>query len=442
MKLSYIRRIINSAHAGFEGGGNLQEIISNTGWLVADRIPRLGVGLLIWIWIARYLGPEQFGLLNFCIAFVALFAVFSKLGLDGIVVRDVVRDVSLKEEILGTAFLLKLTGGIVTVMITFAAISILRPNDQTIWWLISIVATGVIFQAFDAIDLWFQSKVQSKYSVLAKHLAFLIIIVAKIVLIVMEAPLIAFVWAVFFESVLCAVGLVVAYRFKGYFISLWRVKLGRAKQLLSDSWPLILSGLAIAIYMHIDQVMLGEMTGDRAVGIYSAAARLSTVWYFIPVAILSSIYPSILEAKTASEHLYQTLTQKVFNLMSLLAYSIAIPISLISGWFVATLYGGKYIGAAPVLVIHIWAGLFVFLGVAREKWMITEGLTKFSFATTAIGAASNVLFNYFLIPRYGAVGAAVSTLASYSLAVLLSCLFYKRTRPIAFVMLKALVFKN
>lgn len=433
---------MSSASTGSRTVSNLRNIILNTGWLLADKVLALGVGLVVSVWMARYLGPEQFGLLNFCIAFVSLFAVVSKLGLDGIVVRDLVRLDPFKGELLGTAFVLKLIGGFLIVGATVPVIMNLRPNDYMIWVFIAIISSAAVPRAFEVIDFWFQAQVRSVYSVFSRQAAFLVVAMLKAALILAKAPLIFFVLALFIESVLGAVGLIVAYLYRGCRIRAWRISWRRAKQLLKDSWPLVLSGLAIAVYMHIDQIMLGEMVGNTAVGIYSAAARLSNVWYFIPVAILSSLYPSFLQTKQANEDRYRRLLQKVFNLMSSLAYIIAIPVSLTSAWLIALLFGQEYAGAAPILAIHIWAGLFVFFGIARERWLITEGLTKFSFATTAVGAASNVLLNYILIPHYGAVGAAVSTLVSYAIAVLLSCVFYERTRPIAFVMMKALVLQK
>lgn len=155
-----------------EGRTALQKILANTGWLFVDKILRMGVGLLVGVWVARYLGPEQFGLYNYALSFVALFSAFATLGLDGIVVRDIVRDPSYKNEILGTAFILKLLGGISTLILAVGAVSLLRPHDNLTRWLVGIIAAGTIFQAFDVIDFWFQSQVQSKYTVYAKNVAF------------------------------------------------------------------------------------------------------------------------------------------------------------------------------------------------------------------------------------------------------------------------------
>lgn len=442
MDQSFIKYLPRFIRTKIEGRHILQKAISNVGWLFADNVVRMGVGLFVSVWVARYLGPAKFGIYNYAIAFVALFGALATLGLDSIVVRDSVRNPSCKDETLGTAFVLKLIGGIVTLILTIVTISLLRPGDKLTLWLVGIIAAGLIFQAFDAIDFWFQSQVQSKYTVYAKNAAFTIISLVKIGLILSKAPLIAFAWAGLAEIALGAIGLVIAYRVSGQYLKAWRGSLILAKSLLKDSWPLILSGLTIMVYMRIDQIMLGEMIGAEAVGIYSVAVRLSEIWYFIPIAIVSSVFPAIVEAKGISEKLYYERLQKLFNLMSVLAYAIAIPITFLSGWLVISLFGEHYVEAGSVLAIHIWTGLFVFLGVARGAWTTTEGLMKFSFATTAIGAVINVILNYILINNYGVNGAAISTVIAQFIASYGANVFYSKTRVIFINQTKAILMIN
>ena len=151
--------------------------------------------------------------------------------------------------------------------------------------LVGLLASAGIFRAFETIDLWFQSQLQSKYTVLAKNTAFLVISIAKVILINVRAPLLAFAWATLAEVLIGALSLIVFYKIQGGALRLWRWSLPLAKSLLKESWPLILSGFSIVIYMKIDQIMLGKMIGPRALGLYSSATRISEVWYFIPTAI-------------------------------------------------------------------------------------------------------------------------------------------------------------
>ncbi|MDF5711732.1 MAG: flippase [Nostoc sp. S4] len=408
----------------------LRAIIANTGWLFVDRILRMGVGLIVGVWVARYLGVQQYGLLNYATAFVALFSSFATLGLDNVVIRDIVRDSSVKQNILGTSFWLKLFGGVSSLLLAISAIYVLRQDDKMTISLVAILGSAGIFQAFDTIDFWFQSQVQSKYTVVAKNTAFIIITLIKVALIKMQAPLIAFAWMTVGEMALGAMGLAIAYKIKGYSLRLWCWSFSVAKTLLKESWPLILSGVTIMIYMRIDQIMLGEMVGDRAVGIYSAASRISEVWYFIPTAIVSSVSPAIFAAKHSSEEVYYQRIKQLLRLMVLISMTIALPMSFLSGSIISMLFGDSYAAAAGILAIHIWASLFVFVGVGASPWFIAEGLTHLYLRRTLIGAIINVLLNLFLIPTYSGMGAAIATVISYAFGSVLVNAFHSKSQTI------------
>jgi len=416
----------------------LRKIISNIGWLFADRVLRMGVGLIVTAWVARYLGPQQFGLFNYAGAFVSLFGVLATLGLDQIVVRDMVRDPSCKDETLGTAFVLKLSGGILTILVTTGTIFLLRPDDQLTHWLVGITAAGTIFDAFNTIDFWFQLQVKSKYTVIAKNTAFILITCLRIALLQMQAPLIAFAWALLAENALGAVGLAIAYKVKGQRLLAWRASLLRAKTLLKESWPLLLSGLAIMVYLRIDQIMLGQLADDKAVGIYSAATKISELWYYIPIAIVTSVTPSIVEAKKVGETLYYNKLQKLFNIMAVLAYMIALPMTFLSKYIVVIIFGQNYVAAGGVLSIHIWAALFVFFGWSKGIWIVAEGLTMFSLVATVSGAVMNILLNFWLLPIYRETGAAIATVISYAFVDYFMCMIYPPAQKIGWVMTKAL----
>src|SRR3989337_109474 len=392
MEPSWIKYLPLFIRQRLEGRLYLQNVMSNTGWLLADKIIRMGVGLFVSIWIARYLGPEQFGLLSFAFAFVALFSPISSLGLEGIVIRNIVRDPSLKDEILGTAFV--------------------RPGENLAHWLVGMTAAGMIFQTLDPIDYWFQSQVQSKYSVYAKNFAFLIISVVKIFFILAKAPLVAFAWAGFAAIVLGSAWIVIAYQATGHHVKEWQLSYLQAKTLFKDSWPLLMSGIAIMIYMRIDQVMLDLMAGDHEVGIYSAAVRLVEAWYFIPMAVTSSVFPSIVAAKTMGEDIFYARLQKLYNFMSLTSYIIALPVTFLAGWIIELLFGPLYSKAGPMLSLFIWSILFTNLGVARSTFLTAMNWTKIHLLTVSLGCIINVGLNYLLIPRYGGDGGAISSWAA------------------------------
>ena len=388
----------------------------NTSWLFSEKVLRMIVGLFVGIWVARYLGPEKFGLFSYAQSFVGLFVAIATLGLDGIVIRELVKDENRRDSLIGTAFWLKLMGAFTVLLILGFTVGFTSSNDTNTNMLVFIIASATIFQSFNVIDMYFQSKVMSKFVVYANIISLLLSSIVKVVLILKEAPLIAFAWAVIFDSFVLACGFVYFYIKNNSSLLKWKFDKTVALTLLKDSWPLILSGMVIAIYMKIDQVMIQEMLGSAEVGQYAAAVRLSETWYFIPMVITSSLFPSIINAKKHSESLYYERLQKLYDLMVWMAIAIAVPTLFLAKYVVALLYGVEYIQSAGVLVIHIWAGVFVFLGVAAGKWFVAENLQLYSFYRTLSGAIINIALNYILIPIYGIYGAAFATLISQAIA--------------------------
>lgn len=421
---------------------NLRQIIGNTSWLFSEKILQMVLGLLVGVWITRYLGPERFGRFNYATAIAGLFVPIAKLGLDSIVIRNLARDPSHKDETLGTAFALKLISSLLTWFLAIGVICLIEPSvtsaNRETRWIVAIVATGSIILSFDVIDYWFQSQVQAKYSVWARNGAYVLMNLVKLVLIQIRAPLVAFAIAMVAEYALAAIGYLISYQLQKNSFRAWKVNLSYAKVLLNDSWPLILSGIVITIYMGIDQVMLGWMTGEKSVGIYAAAVKISGLWYFVPAAIVNSVFPSIVQAKNISEDVYYERIQKLFNVMAVLAYSVAIPVTFLSSWIVTLIYGQYYAEAGSILTVHIWTGLFVSLGIARETWLTTEGLMKFSAATTAAGAVVNIILNSFLIHPYGGLGAAIATVIAQIVASYAAGALYPQTRKIFSYQTKAI----
>lgn len=423
-----------------EGRRALKNIIANIGWLFADRILRMGVGLFVGVWVARYLGIEQFGLFSYATAFVALFSTLTTLGLPSLVIRSITHEPEKRAEILGTTFWLQLVGGITTLLLAVSIMFVLRHEDRLTLSLVAILASTSILKAFGTIELWFQSQVQSKYPVLAQNTAFLIVAIVKVVLINLQAPLLAFAGATLAESVVGAVGLILFYRLQGYSLRIWRWSLPLAKTLLHESWPLILSGFAIMIYLKVDQIMLGEMRGNQVVGLYSSATRISEIWYFIPTTIVSSAAPSIYAAKkAANESLYYQRIEKLLKILSLLAILIAVPMTFLSGAIITRLFGNSYAAAAPILAIHIWASLFVFMGVGASSWFIAEGLAHLTFIRTLIGSITNIILNFFLIPIYGGIGAAIATVISYAISSVLANAVNPRTWRIFILQIRSII---
>ncbi|MCK4236219.1 MAG: flippase, partial [Candidatus Krumholzibacteria bacterium] len=248
---------------GFKIGSTLRKAIINTGWLFALRILRIGWALFVGVWMARYLGPASFGTLCYAIAFVVLFSPITRLGLHSIVVRDIVREPARRDELLGTTFFLRLIGGIVSFAVVMGVVSIMHPSDTEIRVLVGIIAFGWLFLCFETIDIWFESQVQSKYTVYAKSAALILVNVIRIILIVSGASLASFVIVSALEIMLAAIGLTIVYHMKGLHFRHWRINWSRGRELLGQSWPMILSAAMAIVYLKIDQVMLGKMLGKE-----------------------------------------------------------------------------------------------------------------------------------------------------------------------------------
>lgn len=420
--ISKLAQLIDKAksHEGFQRYGK------NTAWLMAEKVLRMFVGLFVGIWIARYLGPEQFGLLSYAQSFVFLFTAIATLGLDGIVVRELVKDDSRRDVLLGTAFTLKFVGAILILPLLWFGVQF-TSNDSYTNMLVFVIASATIFQSFNVIDFYYQSTVMSKYVALSNTVSLLFSSIIKIVLILKQAPLMAFAVMFVFDALVLSLGLIYFYfkKTRQSFLT-WCFDRQVAKQLLTDSWPLIISSVMISLYMRIDQVMIKEMLDAHAVGQYAAAVRLSEAWYFIPVAICSSVFPAIVNAKKVSEELYYQRLQKLYALMVWLGIAVALPVTFLGDWVVNLLYGSAYAEASSVLMVHVWAGVFVGLGVASGKWINTENLTTVSSIRSVLGLLINITLNYMLIPTIGVIGASIATLICQIFSTYLYDLFDKR----------------
>jgi PST family polysaccharide transporter len=408
------------------------------GWLFLDRVVRMGMGLFVGVWVARYLGPTKFGALNFAIAYIGLFVSVNTLGLEGVVVRELLHNPDDTNEILGTTLALRIGAGLLSIAAAVVILVGIQPHDRISLLLVCILTWTFAFQAFDTIDVFFQAQVLSKITVWAKNGAFLAFAAIRVWLICAKAPLWTFAAAMTGEAALGAAGLLVGYHLSGSRMLAWRVHWTRACHLLRQSWPLIFSAMAIMIYMKLDMVMLKVMKGDLAVGIYAAATRISEVWYFIPSAIVSSVSPAILRTKDDPVLFYSRL-RKLFSLMTLTACTIGSLVALASHTIVRLLYSTSYIEAAPVLAVHIWASVFVFLGVAQSPWDISKNLLRLSLYRTAAGAVINVALNLYLIPRFSAMGAAIATVVSYAISGVFANLVSKQTRSIFYMQLESFI---
>jgi O-antigen/teichoic acid export membrane protein len=421
---------------GFEQAA-FQKYVKNTGWLLAGKLLSLVVGFII----ARYLGPYAFGDLSFADAFAALFAAVGTLGLDSFIIREIIQHPDKRDEILGTSLVMRLAANAVLIplaILTYLAFRQLSTNETevSLALLIALCSSAALFKSFNIIDSYFQSQVASKYVVQVQNVCLVLSTGVKIALIYNHAPVFYFAGALVFDSAILALGLLFIYKRKHLHLHTWTFNWTRAKSLIQQSWPLILTAVMISIYMKIDQVML-KSAGSKIVGIYSAAARISESWYFIPVAIVTSVFPAIIHARKTDIDRYHKRLQNLYDLLVAISLPVAILVSIFANQIIHILYGNPYQGAGLLLSIHIWSGIFVFLGSASSQFLLAEGFTLISFSRTAFGALVNVVLNLWLIPIYGALGASIATLIAYASSTFF-ILAIPHTRAQGLSMLKSL----
>ena len=388
-----------------------KKYFSNASWLAFERFFRLGLGLFVSVWVARYLGPEAFGEINFAVSLVGLVAAFSSLGLDNVVVKKLIKNTDDVNQIMGTTFVLKLLGAAASFIFIGALLQL--PQIKADENIVYILAAMAFFQASNNIDFFFQAIAQNKYVVLVKLIQASFVAISRIVLIYMNADLIWFAWVYLLDALLLALGLFFVYqKYSLFSLSGWQWKQSLAVTLLKSSWPLIMSALVVSVYMKIDQVMLQYYYGLYAVGNYAAASRLSEIPYIIPIVITTALFPAIINAKTISSELYENRMKNLYSMMFVLAMLVILPITFLSDWIILLLYGEAFEESAAVLQVHIWTCIFVFWGVAMGRWVLSEELQKKLFYYQFFGMLTNVVLNAILIPKMGIVGAAWATLFS------------------------------
>lgn len=399
----------------------------NTTWLLTEKFFRIVEAFLIGIWLARYLGPEDFGILSYSQALVFIFAAIAALGLDQIIVRELVKNQKRRDEILGTAFGLKLVGFILMFVLIFLTVQFSEDNylNQTV---ILIIATSIIFQSFNGIDFYFQSKVSSKYVVLINVIVIFFTGTLKIILILSNSSLVNFAYVYIFESLLVAMGLIIAYRYNKLEILKWRFKFKVAKGLLKQSWYLILGSLAASLYMKIDQIMIKEILNEKAVGLYSVAVKLSSIWLFVTVAITQSVFPSLVETRKKNKQLFLERLQLLYNLLTKISIIVCVLYYVFADYFVVALFGKEYFESIGIVIIYVWSIVFVFLSNGSWGYYLNENLEKYSSIRLIIGAIINIALNIFMINLYGLYGAAYATIISYSISGYFINFMFKKTR--------------
>ena len=427
----------------------LKKVFGNSIWQIGEKIITMLFSVVVTSIVARYLGVEQYGLVNYIISTVMLFTSFSTLGMERITIKDIIEKKDSEEKILGTSLYIRIIGGTILLIISQITIYLLNENDILAQILGFIVGTSMLFRSFEVIEYYLQSQMKQKTIAIIRFCATIIITVLRILVVVYDLGIIGFTATYLVESVVVAILLQIWY--KKHIKLKPKFNIDYAKRLLKRCWYVALSGLMVTLYMRIDQVMLGTMLNSKIEnGIYSAAVRIAEIWYFIPTAIVAAFQPIIVLSKRKNQVQYDKNMQRLYDVISIVGITFAIGISIFGELAVQILYGEKYYGAIDVLKISVWAGLFATLGTARSVWLVCENLQKYTLIYTITGSIVNISLNYILIPSIGAKGAAIATLIAQFVTNVIALMPFKKTRKSSYMILKSIfcnetiidIFKN
>jgi len=417
---------------------NNAKFLANTSWLIFDKVFHMILSLIIMSITARYLGTSNYGLLNYGLSFVNIFTSVSKLGIDAILVNELIKEKSDSNKLIGTTIALRLASGFLSIILTGLFVAVLKPGDMVILAISLIQGVSLLFVAFDTIDYYFQSMLKSKYSAVAKSVSYVVVCIVRLILIILKANIIWFAAATVVDAAAIGAGLLIFYKKEngtGFHFSK-----ETAKYLIKNASPFILANMLVVVYTQMDRIMIGSLSNDSQVGLYSAAINIANMWVFIPISIIDSARPIIMRYRfdENNEKYIRRYTQ-LTSAVIWISIAAGIVFTLIPGLFIRILYGSDFMDAVPILMILIWSRMFSLLGTTRSIWLICEGLSKYVKWFVGIGACINVVLNFMWIPQYYAVGASVATLITEIVGAVILPLFFTKTRPIYKILKNSLI---
>jgi len=402
--------------------------------MLVSKVLSMGVSFLATIFVARSLGPTNFGQLSYALSFVGIFSVLASLGIDNVLYRELIKFPDKKRELLGSAFTIKIVAGLFTAAL-ISLITLYSGGDSVSKILIIILSGTFIFNSFQIINLEFQAQVKSKYPSIIAFSITIILNLLKILVIFSGRGVIYLALILLLEPILYAIFYWLVYEKKiGERMSDWSFDKAIAITLLKDSWPLIFSGAFAVIYSKIDQILIKHMIDTYSVGLYDSAIRIAEVWYFIPNLIMMSLFPAIINAKNTSRELYEKRLKKVSLFLIGLACFISIITTFFAPYIINIIYGSAFAGSTVILQIYIWSLIGSFIGALVMNYLIAENYRKIILFVNLVPMVINVLLDIIWIPKYGIVGPAYATLIAYSIGPIV-LLFFKKTRGEIFRMI-------
>lgn len=425
--MTKIKKITTYLQEKFETPG-VKKHAKNIGWMFFARLASMVITFISTAYIARHLGPGNYGELSYAISFVGVFSFMASLGVEQILVRDLVRYPEKRNTYLGSAIFLRVLASTFAIVVCIGSALLISQKDVSLW-LIFIISLTHLSGSFQLLGSEFQADAQSKYPSIFSFGVIIILNILKIVTILFNQGVIYLALIILLEPILYS--LLYIYLRSKYYGNVRNLTINKTIciTILKESFPLVFASAFYVIYSRIDQVIIKNMINAESVGLYDAAVRVSEVSYFIPNIILASLFPAIINAKKHSEDLYHKRIKKLFLMLIGISTLLALATTLVSKYLILVIFGAGFLGAIPVLVIYVWSNIGAALNVLTQQILLSENLTKYISVTTFFGMATNVILNMALIPKYGIEGAAFATLISYMIPFL-SLVLFKKTRII------------
>lgn len=416
------------------------KVLSNISWIVLGRIIYMALNFIVGLLSARYLGPSNYGLIGYAAAYTTFFSSFCSLGINSVIVKELIDNKDEQGKIVGTSIILKLMSSFLSLMIIMSITFIVDYNEPLTKIVIFIYSLHILFQTFETFTYWFQSKLQSKYSEITLTIAYVIMSIYKIILLITGKSVKWFAFANSIEFLVVAIILFFLYKKKGGQKLYFSVEYG--KNLLKISYHFIISGMMIAIYNSTDKFMLKQMLNESEVAFYTTAVTISSLSAFLLNAIIVSVNPPIMEAYKKDKKLFEKRCKQLYATVFYISVVVSILISIFASIIIEVLYGSNYLLAVGPLRVLTWYTAFSYLGVARDSWIVCEQKQKYLKHIYILCAICNVIVNYYLIPNFGAAGAAIASLITQIGTIVIVPLFIKELRPNVKLMIDGILLRN
>ena len=416
------------------------KVTKNAGWLIGGKVIQMLINLVVGLITARYLGPANYGLINYAGAYTAFFSSFCTLGINSVIVKEFVDHPDKTGEIIGTTLGLRALSSFLSALAIIGISFVVDASEPVTIWVVVLCSIGLIFQIFDTFNYWFQSKMQSKTTAIVTLIAYVATAVYKIILLILKKPVTYFAFSTSVDYICIAILLYISYKkYKGAKLSFSK-EYGKA--LLKKSAHFILPGIMVAIYGQTDKIMLKHMISDTEIGYYSTAVSLCSMWCFVLSAIIDSLYPPIMEAFKTDRAEFDRRNKILYAIVFYLSVFVSLIFSVFGGFIINILYGSEYRGAIAPLRVVTWYTAFSYLGVARNAWIVCMNKQKYLKYLYLSAAIANVGLNFLFIPRLGATGAAIASLAAQIITTFVVPFFMKDLRENSVLMVQAITFQG